>query len=219
MTAMKHSLLAFVLAVGVPAAAGAQVRVRDHRAPTVVVRPAPMVRVHVAPPVARTEVRVAAPSPRHVWVPGYWAWRGSRHVWVSGRWRLPPGPTRVWVEPRWVSEGGQWVFYDGYWGETAAVAPAAVPAAPLPPASMTPPPPVEENWVVEVAPPAPQVERPPPAPSPNHVWIAGYWGWDGRHHVWIPGRWEAPRAGYVWVPGNWEHHKKHWRWHQGYWRR
>src|SRR6478672_7023287 len=54
----------------------------------------PGVRVRVAPPAARVEVRVAAPSPRHVWIPGYWEWQGGRHVWIVGRWELPPAPNQ-----------------------------------------------------------------------------------------------------------------------------
>jgi len=77
--------------------------------------PAATVHIRVAPPVVREEVRVAAPSPRHVWVPGYWRWGGRRHVWVSGRWALPPRGYHVWIEPRWVTEGGVYVFHPGYW--------------------------------------------------------------------------------------------------------
>ena len=46
---------------------------------------------------------------------------------------------------------------------------------------------------VMVAPPPPRVEIVGVAPYPGHIWITGYWGWNGRAHHWVPGRWEAPR--------------------------
>src|SRR4051812_49402716 len=44
----------------------------------------PGVRVGVAPPPARVEVRPVAPSRAHVWIPGHWAWRHGAHVWIGG---------------------------------------------------------------------------------------------------------------------------------------
>ena len=58
---------------------------------------------------------------------------------------------------------------------------------------------------VTVAPPAPRHELAPPAPSPRHQWIAGYWGWRGGAHVWLAGHWALPPApGYLWEPARWE---------------
>src|SRR5262245_49867986 len=86
--------------------------------------PAPTYRVRVAPPVVREEVRVAAPSPRHVWVGGYWRWNGRRHLWIAGHWAVPPRGYRVWIGPRWVPEGGVYVFHPGYWAvDEVGVAP------------------------------------------------------------------------------------------------
>ena len=47
---------------------------------------------------------------------------------------------------------------------------------------------------VRVAPPRPLVERVVPAPSPRHVWVAGYYRWNGRAYLWVPGRWVVPRG-------------------------
>ena len=58
-------------------------------------RPGPLYRARMAPPPMRAEVRPMAPSPRHVWVGGYWGFEGGRHAWVGGRWELPPQPGRV----------------------------------------------------------------------------------------------------------------------------
>src|SRR5262249_40884517 len=101
----------------------AQGVVRVHEGPRATVRVAPGVRVRVAPPARRVEVRVAAPSPRHVWIRGYWLWEGGHHVWIAGHWEVPPMVGQVWVEPQWVQEGGEWVFYPGHWEAAAVPAP------------------------------------------------------------------------------------------------
>lgn len=70
-----------------------------------------------APPPPRHEVIIERnrPSRDHVWVPGYWAWRGGRHEWVEGRWERPPHGRKVWVEPKWEHRGKGYVFVEGYW--------------------------------------------------------------------------------------------------------
>jgi hypothetical protein len=40
--------------------------------PSMVVQPQPPVMANVEPPPMREEIVVAAPSPQHVWIPGYW---------------------------------------------------------------------------------------------------------------------------------------------------
>jgi len=74
--------------------------------------------------------------------------------------------------------------------------------------------------VIKEAPPAPRVEViPGPAPSPNHVWIGGYWFWNGKAFVWIAGGWHPrPRPGAVWVEGRWEKRGEGWVWIGGKWR-
>ena len=72
-------------------------------------------RVAVAPPKPVAEPRPEAPSPRHVWVPGYWSWSNERHIWVSGMWSMPPQQNVVWVQPQWVNESGSWLFFEGQW--------------------------------------------------------------------------------------------------------
>ena len=145
---------------------------------------AAVLRVVVAPPAARYEVRPAAPSPRHVWTGGYWAWRGGKHVWEPGRW-VAERPGHVWVDPHWANEGGQWVFTEGRWVPSGVVGGAVI---------------------AETAPPVNRVEIvPPEAEWPaGQAWIGGHWEYHGRRHEWIPGRYEARRPGHHWEPHRWE---------------
>jgi hypothetical protein len=71
--------------------------------------------VRVAPLPVRVEERPVRPSPRYVWVPGYWNWVGGRHVWVAGVWMLPPVTGQVWVEPSWIHVNEEWEFQPGHW--------------------------------------------------------------------------------------------------------
>ena len=77
-------------------------------------RDRPEVRVRVAPPAVREEVRPPAPSPRHFWHGGHWYWERGRHVWIPGSWELGR-PGYHWAEGHWVNEGGYWVFRPGHW--------------------------------------------------------------------------------------------------------
>lgn len=72
--------------------------------------------------------------------------------------------------------------------------------------------------VVRVPPPAVRIEVRGAAPSPDHVWIAGHWAWEGRW-VWVSGRWAVPPRGHGrWEPGRWERRRRGWVWIEGRWR-
>ncbi|HEX9305728.1 MAG TPA: hypothetical protein VGA31_14895 [Thermoanaerobaculia bacterium] len=72
---------------------------------------------------------------------------------------------------------------------------------------------------VRIRPPRIRVERRPVAPSPRHVWVRGYYTWDGAQYVWVPGRWElGPRPHARWVSGHWRHTRHGWYWVEGHWR-
>ena len=71
--------------------------------------------VKSAPPARRVEVILARPSPKHVWVLGYWMWEADAYVWLPGVWMLPPEPAALWVEPRFVTRTGVSIFISGYW--------------------------------------------------------------------------------------------------------
>jgi len=73
--------------------------------------------------------------------------------------------------------------------------------------------------VIRVAPPRFVVEKRPPPPSRNHVWISGYQRWDGNAYVWTPGRWEMPpRPGARWVAHHYVHQRDGWVLVEGRWR-
>jgi WXXGXW repeat (2 copies) len=170
----------------------------------------PGVRVSVAPPPLRAEVRPVAPSPNHVWVNGHWAWRGRAHVWVGGHYALPPGAGYHWVQARWVNEGGQWTFFEGHWAMNQPTQPTYV---------YDPGPAPAQEEVVQQAPPEPIVEVRPAAPFGGAVWIPGYWHWNGNRHMWVGGHWSAPRAGWSWEPNHWQQTPRGWVHVRGHWRR
>lgn len=67
------------------------------------------------PPTAIVEARVAQPSSRHAWVPGYWTWRDSQYQWMGGHWEIPPFANAAWNAPTWAKEGSSYRFYEGSW--------------------------------------------------------------------------------------------------------
>jgi WXXGXW repeat (2 copies) len=71
--------------------------------------------VRVAPPAPRVEVVPRAPSPHHVWAPGYWGWRHPvGHVWYGGHW-IVAQPGYAWEPAHWSERGGYWHFVEGHW--------------------------------------------------------------------------------------------------------
>jgi hypothetical protein len=60
-------------------------------------------------------VRVAAPSPRHVWIDEDWAARGNAYVFTGGHWAEPPHGGMVWVGGHWrhTPRGDMWIA--GHW--------------------------------------------------------------------------------------------------------
>jgi len=75
-----------------------------------------------------------------------------------------------------------------------------------------------EEKVVGDEPPAPNTEVVPAPPSPNHVWVEGYWTHCYNGWVWMPGCYALrPRLHAVWVSGYWERHPRGWVWIYGRW--
>jgi hypothetical protein len=180
-------------------------RMRVH-APILTVAPG-AIDVQTAPPPDQVEVQGTPPSPRHVWVKGFWQWNGQRHVWNAGRWAEPPQAGMVYEPARWEPRNGRYVFIDGRWRLGAPPAPNVV---------YEPPPPPAQVVEVQAAPPPPIVEVRPAAPR-GGVWIPGYWHWNGQRHVWISGRWSAARAGMRWEPDHWVRTPHGYRMERGHW--
>lgn len=59
-----------------------------------------------------------------------------------------------------------------------------------------------QQFVVQIAPPAPQYEV-APAPRQGYVWDAGHYEWRGNQYVWVPGRWISARDGEQWQERRW----------------
>ncbi len=101
-------------------------------------------RVEIAPPQLRVEVPPPAPSPRHVWMPGYWSFASGNYVWVPGSYVVAPQPEARWMPAQWVLRDGAWYFEPGRWtAGGVAIAPPAPPRTyqPPPPPARQPPPP------------------------------------------------------------------------------
>jgi WXXGXW repeat (2 copies) len=44
----------------------------------------------------------------------------------------------------------------------------------------------------------------PAIPGPGHIWIPGYWAWNGAGYYWVPGYGTPPPAAdLLWTPGDW----------------
>jgi hypothetical protein len=95
-----------------------------------------------------------------------------------------------------------------------------VPVNPQPaPAYVAAPAGMEDEYVVDMAPPAPNVEVVPAIPFAGAIWIGGYWGWGGGRHYWVPGRYEHARPGYGWRPHAWVQQGGRWHLRAGGWER
>jgi hypothetical protein len=92
-------------------------------APTIMTAPPPaptpptheVIVVNQAPPPPRPDTVAPQPSPEHVWIAGYWAWRDNQQQWVPGHWEIPPRPGATWIPARWEQRGSEYVFIEGYW--------------------------------------------------------------------------------------------------------
>jgi hypothetical protein len=71
---------------------------------------------------------------------------------------------------------------------------------------------------INTAPPPPRVIV-APAARRGHVWVPGYWRWNGHRHVWVKGHWVRERRGWHWVPAHWVEAGPRWRFVPGHWQR
>jgi hypothetical protein len=72
-----------------------------NQAPTYNIQP-PQIQMMApgSPPPPPPEIIIVAPSPMHVWMPGYWNWQ-NRWIWIPGQWAQPPRPNPEWMEYQW----------------------------------------------------------------------------------------------------------------------
>src|SRR5262249_9715476 len=87
-------------------------------------------------------------------------------------------------------------------------------------AAVISPPKNQQPVRIDQSPPVPIVERPAvDAPSPNAVWIAGYWDWDTtrKDFVWVTGTWRVPPPGRFWVNTYWKRDDQGWYRVPGFW--
>lgn len=170
--------------------------------------PAPVVIINEPPPPPQQEYIVEQPSPYHVWVGGYWGYRGGRRVWVGGHWDLPPRTNVVWVEPRWERRGNGYAFVEGYWQDaTPGRVSVSIGIG------------GGRDSIILREPPPPRREVIPARPPPGMVWVGGYWSWHGDRHLWVAGHFERPpRSRAVWVEPRWEHRGNGYVFVEGSWR-
>lgn len=63
-----------------------------------------------------------------------------------------------------------------------------------------------------------RAESPSAKPSPDHVWVSGYWDRTSGEWRWIGGSWQVPPfEGAKWIRGHWTREARGWRWAKGYW--
>lgn len=90
-------VLAFAVFVNVySSSAQVYIKVRPHRPPKV-------------------DVRINAPSPRHVWIEDDWEPYNGRYEYRGHRWVEPPRAGVVWVPGHWRHRRHGWVWVPGHW--------------------------------------------------------------------------------------------------------
>jgi len=78
--------------------------------------------------------------------------------------------------------------------------------------------PVVSTTVITQAPPAMQQEVVLAQPSPQHVWLPGYWTWRNDRYEWMAGHWELPpSSSTAWIAPRWEQQGNAYKFYEGYW--
>ncbi len=72
--------------------------------------------------------------------------------------------------------------------------------------------------VAPYPPPPKRAEIPPAPPSPDALWQAGHWTWNGASFAWTPGSYiRRPTPTANWLPGYWVQDSSGWIWTDGHW--
>jgi hypothetical protein len=78
--------------------------------------------------------------------------------------------------------------------------------------------PVVSTTVITQAPPALQQEVVLAQPTPQHVWLPGFWTWRNDRYEWMAGHWELPpSSSTVWIAPRWEQQGNAYKFTEGYW--
>lgn len=146
-------------------------------------------------PVSSVDSVGEQPTPGHVFISGHWSWSDGAYSWDEGHWELPPSASAVWIAPKWEKRDRGYMLVPGCWREGAPQGHSA---------DVLEEPAAEPSAVVDDAPPPPEQEEIAERPSPDHVWLGGYWSWRDGKHTWVSGRWDLPpRPDVVWVAPCW----------------
>lgn len=71
--------------------------------------------IETGPPPMRDEVVIVAPSPRYVWVPGYYSYSGGTYIWIEGSYRIPPRGKTTYVQGQWQKTPKGYKRGRGHW--------------------------------------------------------------------------------------------------------
>jgi len=158
------------------------------------------IRVEKAPPPPIAErPRGDRPSPKSLWVDGYWAWDAGPgdFAWVPGTWRIPP-PGRFWVNGSWRRDDRGWYRVPGAWSARQTD---------------------RADWRTQGPPEDRPADDPGPAPGPDYFRIPGQYVPDGDGLAWRAGFWAKAQAGWDWVPADWVRQATTWGFREGHWER
>ncbi len=148
------------------------------------------------------------PSPRAVWVPGYWEWDQDHgeFVWTGGDWQVPP-TGMIWVGGRWLRDERGWYRVAGLWSPRRGAGTDEPSSNP----SITP------DWRLT----GPPANQPPDtaaaAPGPDYFFVAGHYEPDAGSLTWKPGFWARTQPGWDWVPARWVRRATGWEFRPGDW--
>jgi hypothetical protein len=71
--------------------------------------------VATGPPPMVNEVIVVAPSPRHVWMPGYYSYDRGNYVFINGSYRIPPRGRTSYTQGTWQNTNRGYKRSKGHW--------------------------------------------------------------------------------------------------------
>jgi hypothetical protein len=67
------------------------------------------------PPPMMNEVIVVAPSPRHVWMPGYYSYNRGNYVFINGSYGIPPRGRTTYIQGGWRNTPRGYRRDKGHW--------------------------------------------------------------------------------------------------------